>query len=165
VGKAMIEEGARVVDVAPGLAWVETSRRSACASCHASEGCGTSAVSKLFPARTNLFQVADAIGVTVGDRVVIGIAEDALTRSSLLAYLLPLVTLILGAGGAELAGAGEGTGALLGILGLFLGIWIAGRSSRGATGSEGYRPVLLRRAEAPTFIAPPPVRDERGGWS
>jgi sigma-E factor negative regulatory protein RseC len=161
----MIEEGARVVDVAPGLAWVETSRRSACASCHSSEGCGTSAVSKLFPARTNRLQVADAIGVEVGDRVVIGIAEDALTRASLLAYLLPLVAMILAAGGAELAGAGEGAGVLLGILGLFLGIWIAGRSSGGAPGSEGYRPLLLRRADARAFIAPPPVSDGRGGRS
>jgi sigma-E factor negative regulatory protein RseC len=159
----MIEEGARVVSVAPGLAWVETSRRSACGSCHSSEGCGISAVSKLFPARTNRLQVADAIGVSVGDLVVIGIAEDALTRASLLAYLLPLATLILGAGGAELAGAGEGAGALLGILGLFLGIWIAGRSSGGAPGTGGYRPLLLRRADAPAVVALPPVSGDPGG--
>jgi sigma-E factor negative regulatory protein RseC len=161
----MIEEGARVVSVAPGLAWVETSRRSACGSCHSSEGCGTSAVSKLFPARTNRLQVADAIGVEIGDQVVIGIAEDALTRASLLAYLLPLVTLILAAGGAELAGAGEGAGVLLGILGLFIGIWIAGRSSGGAPGPEGYWPLLLRRADASACIAPPSVRHEQDGRS
>ncbi|MCG6862687.1 MAG: SoxR reducing system RseC family protein [Chromatiaceae bacterium] len=150
----MIEENARVVAVAPGYAWVETGRRSACASCAASTHCGTSAVAKLFATRTNRFEVSDGIGVEVDDRVVIGIAEGTLTRASLLAYLLPLVVLTLAAYCAQTAGAEEGLSALAGILGLCLGIWTTGRLTGGTAGREGYRPVVLRRIELPRDAAP-----------
>lgn len=151
----MIEESARVVGVAPGLAWVETSRRAACGACAASQGCGTSVVSKLFAARSNRLQVSDAIGVEIGDQVVIGIADSTLTRASMLAYLLPLVTLILATYTAELAGAGEAFGAMAGILGLCLGIWITGRLTNVAAWSERNRPVLLRKSETPALVTPP----------
>lgn len=111
-----------MVAVAPGFAWVESRRRHACASCSVSTGCGTSAISKLFRARVNRLLVADDIGVEVDDLVVIGIAEEALTRASLLAYVLPLVVLMLAAGAAQTAGAGEGMSALIGILGLVFGL-------------------------------------------
>lgn len=147
--ESMIEEDARVVAAEPGFAWVEVRRRNACASCAISSGCGTSAISELFGARIDRLRVVNGIGAEVGDRVVIGIAEGALTRASLLAYLLPLLALMLAALGARMAGAGEGLGALAGILGLGLGFWIAGRATGGTAGREGYRPVLLRGAGRP----------------
>jgi len=153
----MIEESARVIGVAPGLAWVETSRRSACGACSASQGCGTSVVSKLFAARSNRLQVSDAIGVEIGDLVIVGIADSALTQASLLAYLLPLVILIFAAYAAELAGAAEPFSALAGILGLCFGIWIIGRLTNATTWSEKTRPVLLRRSETPALVAPLPM--------
>lgn len=151
----MIEESARVVSVAPGLAWVETSRRSACGGCSASRGCGTSVVSQLFATRQNRFQVSDPIGVEVNDQVVIGIAESTLTQASLLAYLLPLVLLILSAYAAESTGAGEAVSALAGILGVGLGLWITGRLTNVGSWSERSRPLLLRRSDTPAFVAPP----------
>jgi len=150
----MIEESARVVAVVPGHAWVETRRRNACASCTVSSSCGTSVVSKLFDEQTNRLQVSDNIGVEVGDQVIIGIAEGALTRASLLAYLLPLIVLMLAVYAARAAGAGEGLSALAGILGLCLGMWVSGRLTGAATRREGYRPILLRKSEACTGMAP-----------
>ena len=150
-----------MVAVAPGFAWVESRRRHACASCSISTGCGTSAISKLFPARTNRLLVADGIGVEVDDLVVIGIAEEALTRASLLAYLLPLVVLMLAAGAAQTAGAGEGVSALIGILGLALGLRVAGGLADGKAGRDVHRPVLLRRSEAQRSLASPVLEDPK----
>jgi sigma-E factor negative regulatory protein RseC len=146
--EAMIEESALVVAVEPGFAWVETRRRSACTSCAVSSHCGTSAISKLFGARVSRLRVRDGIGVEVGDRVVIGLAEGALTRASLLAYLVPLIALMLVASAARTAGVGEGLSALAGLLGLCLGLWASGRLTGGAVGRRGYRPLLLRRVSS-----------------
>lgn len=152
----MIEEEAQVLSVDTGLAWVETARRSSCSRCSVSSGCGTSVVAKLFGERTNRLMVSDGIGVGVGDRVVIGIADSALTRASLLAYLLPLMTLMVTAFGAQIAGAEDEVAALIGILGLALGLWITGRLTGGASAREHYRPVLLRRLAPPGICVPGP---------
>jgi sigma-E factor negative regulatory protein RseC len=110
-------------------------------------GCGVSVVFNLFPAQTHRLQVCDEIGVEVGDSVVIGIADAALTRASLLAYLLPLIVLVFVVYGAQTAGVGEGLSALVGLLGLCLGLWITGRLTGTSAGQEAHRPVLLRRSE------------------
>jgi sigma-E factor negative regulatory protein RseC len=143
----MIEERARVVAVRPGFAWVESTRKSACGTCTASSGCGTAVVAKLFGERVNRLQVADNIGVQVGDRVVIGIADGTLTRASLAAYVLPLLALMLAAFLAQSAGADEGGSALFGTLGLGVGLWVTGRLTGGPGGRERYRATLLRRVE------------------
>jgi sigma-E factor negative regulatory protein RseC len=141
----VIEEDARVLSIETGFAWVETTRRSSCSSCSASSGCGTSVVSKLFGERTNRLRVVDDIGVRAGDRVVIGISSSAVTRASLLAYLLPLAALMLGAYAAQVAGAGDEIVALIGIVGLSLGLLVTGRLTGGAASKARYRPVLLHK--------------------
>ena len=153
----MIEERARVVAVGPGSAWVESTRRSACGSCHASSGCGTAVVAKLFGDKVNRLQVADPLGVQVGDRVVIGIADGTLTCASLLAYVLPLLALMIVALLAQSAGASEGGSALFGIVGLCVGLWVTGRLTGGAAGRERYRPTLLRRVEPDGIAVPGPL--------
>jgi sigma-E factor negative regulatory protein RseC len=142
---AMIEQEGRVVAVADGLAWVDTRRASACGTCSVSGGCGTSVVAKLLGEGANRLAVTDHIGVAVGDLVVIGIGESALTRAALLAYLLPLAVLMGAAFLAERAGAGDGLNALSGLLGLSLGLWGTGYLARRSDAQARYRPVLLRR--------------------
>lgn len=142
----MIEEQARVLVVAPGRAWVQTVRHSACGSCTASSGCGTASLAKLFGERTHRLEVVDPIGVAVGDEVIIGISDSTLTRASLLAYLLPLLALMLAAFSARSAGMSEEVGALIGILGLGLGLWLTGwLATHGTGGAERFQPRLLRR--------------------
>jgi sigma-E factor negative regulatory protein RseC len=142
---AMIEQDARVVAVADGLAWVETRRASACGTCSASGGCGTSVGAKLLGEGPNRFAVIDPIGVAAGDPVVIGIGESALTRAALLAYLLPLAVLMGAAFLAEKAGGGDGLTALCGLAGLAVGVWGTGWLVRRKDAQMRYRPVLLRR--------------------
>ena len=142
---AVIEQDARVVSVEIGFAWVETARRSSCSGCSGSSGCGTSVVAELLGERASRLKVSDGIGVEVGDRVVIGIADAAFTRASLLAYLLPLLMLMLAALAAQTLGVEDESVALIGILGLVLGLAVAGHLTGGASARERYRPALLRR--------------------
>jgi hypothetical protein len=100
--------------------------------------------------------VTDGIGVEVGDRVVIGIADSALNRASVLAYLLPLVALMLAAFAAQTAGAADGFVALAGILGLALGLWSTGRLTGGASTGERFRPVILRGLDPQVSRVPGP---------
>lgn len=145
----MIETTARVLAVEPGVAWVELRRGSACSGCSAGSGCGTAALAAVLGTSRRRLPVSDGIGVAVGDRVVIGVAEGALTRASLLAYLLPLMTLLSAASLAQSTGAGEGAVALAGLLGLGLGMLGAGRLTRTAPAEETYRPRLLRLSGGP----------------
>jgi sigma-E factor negative regulatory protein RseC len=93
----MIEEQARVVAVAGDMAEVATLRHSACAGCAAKSGCGTSLLAAWFPERELTFRLRNPVDARVGDTVVIGLNEDALQRSSLLLYGLPLIGLLGGA--------------------------------------------------------------------
>jgi len=150
----MIEESAQVVEARAGYAWVETRRRSACGSCSVGGACGTSVIAKLIGNRSHRFRVRDDLGVLPGEQVVIGIPDATLTRASLTAYLLPLLALMGTAVLAQALGAGEGLTALAGLLGLGLGMALAGRSS--IRGRERYRPLLLRRApDRPRLVGMP----------
>lgn len=97
----MIEEQATVTAVHGALAEVVTLRRSACGSCNAKGGCGTSLLATWFPQRTLRFRLANVIGANPGDTVLLGLDEGFLQRGSLLLYGLPLVGLLLGAVGGE----------------------------------------------------------------
>lgn len=141
----MIETPATVVDVKPGVAWVETVRQSACGHCESAGSCGTSVLAKLFGAPRSRLRIDDAQGLRVGEQVVIGIPDGTLVRASFVAYLIPLVFLIAAAGLATRLGVGEGGVALLGICGLGIGLWLSGRITGGPSARERYRPVLVRR--------------------
>jgi len=141
----LVEEQARVVALGPGLAWVETQRRSACGSCPSSAGCATPVLGRLAGSGTSRVQVDDHLGLRLGELVVIGIPEDVLTRAAVLAYLLPPAALVLAAGSAGSLGAGDLGSAFAGVLGLVLGL-LATRAMTGGTAGQGrYRPVLVRR--------------------
>ncbi|QVL48209.1 MAG: SoxR reducing system RseC family protein [Thiocapsa sp.] len=150
----MIETPATVVDVKPGVAWVETVRQSACGHCESAGSCGTSVLAKLFGAPRSRLRIDDAQGLRVGEQVVIGIPDGTLVRASFVAYLIPLVTLIAAAGVATRLGAGEGTVALLGLAGLGIGLWLSGRITGGPSAREHYRPVLVRRGASANVPMP-----------
>ena len=93
----MLEEDGVVVSVSKGMTVVSVMPQSACGSCSASNGCGTSLVSSLFPERSSKFKVKNTLGAQTGERVVIGLNESALQSASLILYLVPLACLIFGA--------------------------------------------------------------------
>lgn len=93
----MIEEAARIVRIEQNFAWIETSGGNACGHCSASAGCGTATLQKWFSRKPNILRVENSIHAGKGDRVVIGIPEQALVLGSFLIYIVPLISLILGA--------------------------------------------------------------------
>ncbi len=150
----MIEETAQVVRVADGEVWVETRRQSTCSSCAAEKGCGTATLSRVLGNRRTRIRVLSEQPLQVGDRVVIGIAEQALVRGSLAVYAVPLLLLLAGAvlgelgaerglwDNAEVASLALGLGGLAGGL-----LWLK-RFTRQIQSDRNYQPVVLRRLAA-----------------
>lgn len=145
----MLEAEGVIVKIGPEGVFVETSRVSACGSCSSQKNCGTSTLSQLLGGKKSVFKVLDPIGAAVGERVVIGVEEAVLLKSSLLAYLLPLALLLAGAvlaglpAPAHLKDAYAGAGAFAGLI---LGFTALKFASAGAGMKRPFQPVILRRA-------------------
>jgi sigma-E factor negative regulatory protein RseC len=150
----MIEEPARVVTCEAGFALVETQIQAACGSCQAEGSCGTSVISGLFKRRRNVLQVLNPIQAKPGEQVIIGLQERALVTVSLLAYLMPLVCLILLAVAAQevaqygYGGSGELAGIAGGLLGLIIGLALLKWFSLRNRNDPAFQAVILRQASA-----------------
>lgn len=144
----MIEAQATVAEAGVGYAWLDIQRQSACGSCHASAGCGTAAIAKIWGGRRTRVRAVSNLALQAGDVVIVGLADGALLRGALLAYLLPVALLLAGAvlGESAFAGAGEEPVILLGALGLGLGFLVVRVRSRRLRNDPRYQPVVLRRA-------------------
>ena len=147
----MMTEEAEVVAIDGDHAWVEAQRRTACGACTASKGCGTGLIARFFSGREVRLRAANPIAAEVGERVVVAVAEDVLLRSSLMAYILPLITLFIGAIlGQEIQyalfdPAGEGIVVLGGLLGFGLGVLGLRAFARRVERDDRYEPRIVER--------------------
>ena len=73
---------------------LEAVTRAACNACAARQGCGTSVLSKWVGRKFTRFQAQNTINAQVGDEVVVGLAEEAMLKGSVVVYLLPLLAMI-----------------------------------------------------------------------
>jgi sigma-E factor negative regulatory protein RseC len=131
---------------------LEIERKNACGLCGQTRGCGNSIWGKLFAHQSTAFKAQNHINAKVGQSVVVGINETALLKSALLLYILPLVTLFLGAILATKLNPSDASAMVGAIVGLVLGlIWV-----KGHTMSNSYfslqQPVILRLAFQETVI-------------
>jgi len=146
----VIEEAATVAAVQDGFAWVDTRRQSTCGSCAARKGCGTATIAKLFERRQRRVRAIDSIGARVGDRVMIGLAEGALLQGSLAVYLVPIASMMLGAGVGELLAVNTGAqdpetvSVVMGIAGMAVGLAWVRMFARRIEADERYQPTVLR---------------------
>lgn len=146
----MIEELGIVRRVEGDDAWVDTQRKSSCGSCSA-KGCGTGALAKVIGNRPQQLKLVNSIGAKAGDTVVLGINESALVKGSLAAYIAPLLFMfiggLLGQTMAEQLGLSvDASSAVLGVIGLAIGLlWLKLFGRKTAT-SEQYQPVMVRLA-------------------
>ncbi|MBV0933547.1 SoxR reducing system RseC family protein [Marinobacterium weihaiense] len=142
----MIEELAVVSAIGHDGVRVIAARNSACAQCASKSNCATGVLSEWREGKTVEIDVdnPDAILVSPGQQVMIGLEEGSLMRASLLLYLLPLALLILGA----LVGSGfawpEWQQVLLSLGLMMIGFIMARRWSSGRMTGKRYQPVLLR---------------------
>lgn len=146
----MIEEQAQVVAIEDGQLLLQAKTQSACGSCAVNKGCGTSVLAKVVGQKFSRFQAENRVGASVGDTVVVGIAEDALLKGSLMMYLQPIISMILSAVAADLllAAAIAHRDAMLAlaaaagfVAGAILSRWYFQRRQS----SRQYSPVVLRK--------------------
>jgi sigma-E factor negative regulatory protein RseC len=149
----MIEERAVILSIghsshnlSDSTATLEIERKTACGLCGKTRGCGNSIWGKLFAHQSTAFKAQNRINARVGDSVIVGIDERALLKSALLLYILPLVTMMIGAilmNEIVHNNAGSVIGALIGLVtGL---VWVKGHTTASRYFLE-QQPVILRLA-------------------
>ena len=161
----MIEQIARVESLSHGYAWVqpETSGDS-CHGC-ASGSCSSTATwfSSKKKAKAEAIYVANPVNAKPGDEVVVGMPPNTVLAYSLLAYLLPLLSMIVFAVLTQQAfqayaiGSNDLGAALGGLAGLFFGFKTSSWLVKAMHNNVVNRPVILRHkhlsgAQPITFI-------------
>jgi sigma-E factor negative regulatory protein RseC len=91
----MIEEQAQVIEVKGEQLVLQAQTQSACGSCAASQGCGTSLLSKVVGRKFTRFQAKNNVNAIVGDTVIVGIPEDALLKGSVVMYVIPVIGMLV----------------------------------------------------------------------
>lgn len=146
----MIEEQAQVVEVRGGQLVLQAQTQSACGSCSASKGCGTSVLSKVIGRKFTRFHAENNIDAEVGDTVVVGISEDALLKGSLVMYVIPVLGMLVFALAAEysLAALVDHRDLVIagsGIMGLVFGSLMSKRYFQSQESAQRFTPVVLRK--------------------
>lgn len=146
----MIEEQAQVVAIKGSRLVLQAQTQSACGSCSASKGCGTSLLSKVIGRKFTHFQAENNVNAVVGDTVVVGIAEDALLKGSLVMYIVPIFgmlvfALLADAFLVEATQARDLVIAISAIIGLVFGSLISRWYFLRRASVQLFSPVILRK--------------------
>ncbi len=146
---SMLEQAGRVIESDDTSALVETERKSACGQCGVGESCGTSSLAKVFKTRSNAIRLKHDLQLRPGDEVIIGIPESSLMRTALLAYMVPMLSMLGFAMMISLAGYGNVFVVLGSMTGLYCGIRLAS-VIRSRNPSDAI--VLLRKVGSHTVV-------------
>ena len=127
-----------------GWAMVVTEKGDACNNCESAQFCHSLADCSRMETR-----VLNRANARVGDRVTISLSSSSVFKSAMILYILPTLSLILGAiigsGLHNYLGIGEtGAAILFGFAGLILGFTIAGLISKRQTAGSKLTPVITR---------------------
>jgi sigma-E factor negative regulatory protein RseC len=146
----MLEEQGIVVEIDDIFAVVRTIRSSGCQQCTANKGCGTASLASVIGQKSNQIRVVNHLAAQVGDQVIIGLEEQALLRTSLALYLLPILGLIIAAGGYEALvhftqlPHYELLSVLAGFIGFFIGLrWIKHVAAKMSQDAR-YQPIMIQ---------------------
>ena len=141
-----IEEGIVFKIETPGMAWIRTTRSSACESCSSRDACQGSDSGKEMEMEVEALNTADA---RVGDRIVLNIKTASLLKATFLLYVFPILAMLAGAligqSVAEARGSDPSSMAALfafGFFGLsFVCIRITGRH---LAKNQDYKPEIIK---------------------
>ena len=103
----MIETTARVISAGNGAVMVEPSARSGCAACQARSACGVSGLGKYFSGNRKTIAVQCDASVRPGDELQLSMSEGDFLKAGMLAYVLPSVLTLIGAGVATMLDYGD----------------------------------------------------------
>jgi len=93
----MIEEVGVVIAVEGSQVTVETQIKSTCGSCQAQPNCGTGAIARALTPRPESITLDSDLALSVGNKVRIGIPEEALLKASVWLYVTPIMALTISA--------------------------------------------------------------------
>lgn len=146
----MIEEQAQVIDVDGDKLILQAQTQSACGSCSANKGCGTSLLAKVIGRKFTRFQVQNNVNAVVGDTVIVGIPEEALLKGSLVMYALPVMGMLVFALLADYALAVSVESrdlmtAVSAIMGLAFGSLLSKSYFQRPSNIQLFSPVVLRK--------------------
>ncbi|MDC0361589.1 SoxR reducing system RseC family protein [Halioglobus sp.] len=150
----MLTENGRVIAVEPGGLWVETVRRSTCGACSAQKGCGHGILNRMTDGKRGYIRVLPGEqsiqDYRVDDEVRFSIPEEVILRGSIVAYLVPIVGLLVGAtGAAAWLPQIENSAALLGAVGGFIfGLGLVRWHAVRHHDDPAYQPLLQGRVMA-----------------
>ena len=144
-----VEGIARVVRVDGDSVWLEPEQTTSCGSCASKAACGSGAPGIGTVASRNAqrqFRIDNDWHLLAGDRVVVGIGEQALIKAALTAYAIPLTCALLGGGMAEATYGSDliTMAAMAAALGIGVALARLSATRLGARGSLA--PRILRRA-------------------
>ncbi len=148
----MIEENALILSCEGDYASIETRPQGACGSCSSSEVCGTSVFAKAFGNRRTVMRVPNSIQAKPGDQVIIGLQDSALTKVSMVFYMVPIISMILcaifGQGMASMFGyvSHDKFAIIGGVFGFIAGLGLVRIFSGKIQKDSRYQPVMLRFA-------------------
>ncbi len=149
----MVEESAKVIRVEQDVVWVVAIQKSACESCQAQKGCGHSLLAKVGQKQIELPVARNDLDVAVGDSVVIGVPEQAILRSSMLMYGLPLTFMISVALLCSMLGLKEGISVIFAFLALVSGFVAVNVRSKKMNLSQ-WHPRLVRKVAVEQVLIP-----------
>ena len=93
---SMNEGIAHVVSLEGNVAWLVPEQTGSCGGCAASGSCGAKGIGTIASRlEYRRFKIDNEANLAVGERVVIGIPDNALIKASITAYAIPLATLLL----------------------------------------------------------------------
>lgn len=144
-----MEQEAVIARVAGKHAFLEVGG-GGCGQCHETGGCQSGVLGRLFGGKPRQFRILNSIGAVPGDHVIVRVAEGATLLAALLAYVLPVLSLLVGAIAGNAIGDG-GNGDVATALGALSGFAVgvlSGLTLRktGIGRIEG--PALVRRISA-----------------
>ena len=147
----MIEETATVIQCSKGLAILEAQRQSTCGSCAAKSGCGTAGFAKTLGKKSSQITVTNTLNLQVGDKVMVGLHENALLLGSFVIYLIPLAGLLLFAIAGKwfsqqlLHIEGELFVISSSITGFLFSLWLLKKFNKKIKNDVRFQPVVLRK--------------------
>lgn len=147
IASDMMEGIANVVAVDGPVAWLEPEQSGSCGGCASSGACGAKGLGTVASRlQVRRFPLANHPGLKVGDRVVVGVREDALVQASMTIYALPLGIMFAAGFLAQWRFGSDGVTMAATFAGLGLGFAIARLRARYLAARGQMTPQFLRRA-------------------
>jgi len=138
---------ALVVAIEGDIAWLEPEQNSSCGGCASASACaskGIGTVASRLEARR--FKLVNDAGLRIGDRVVVGINENAVLKASITAYVIPLATLLISGGLAQWVAGSDMVTIPAMLAGLLFGLWLARGRAENMMLKGDLAPRFIRRA-------------------